>query len=106
MKLPPFLFLSLCAVVPLHGALDDSLKTLASVGREGNGNEAASAAWKDVVRAGPASLPALLAAMGKGSPVADNWLRVAGDTIVENARHDRQALPLVEMEAFLKDATQ
>ena len=105
MKLPPFLFFSLCAVATLHGALDESLKTLAAVGREGKGNEAASAAWKDVVQTGPASLPALLAAMGKGSPVADNWLRVAGDTIVENARHDGQALPLAEVEAFLKDTT-
>jgi len=102
MKLLPVLLLCLCAA-PLHGALDESLKALASVGREGQGNVAASAAWKEVVQAGPAALPPLLAATGKGSPVADNWLRVAGDTIVANARQHGQPLPLAEIEAFLKD---
>jgi hypothetical protein len=90
-------------VVPMHAALDDSLQALAAVGREGAGNEAASAAWKDVVRAGPSALPALLAATGKGSPVADNWLRIAGDTIVQDARSHGQTLPVAEVEAFLQD---
>jgi len=90
-------------LVPLHGALDQSLQVLAAVGREGQGNEAAGAAWKEVVTSGPACLPALLAATGKGSPVADNWLRVAGETIVGNARQQGQAVPVAEMEAFLKD---
>ena len=31
---------------PLHAALDQSLQALAAVGREGQGNEAANAAWK------------------------------------------------------------
>ncbi|MEP6670535.1 MAG: hypothetical protein ABJF10_15350 [Chthoniobacter sp.] len=102
-----FLYPLLClCVVPLHGALDDSLQALAAVGHEGKGNEAASAAWKDVVKAGPAALPALLAATGKGGPVADNWLRVAGDTIVQNALSHGQALPVAEVEAFLKDTAQ
>jgi hypothetical protein len=56
-----------------------------------------------VVQSGPSALLALLAAMGKGSPVADNWLRIAGDTIVQNARARGQALPVAEVEAFLKD---
>ena len=95
--------LLLASLANLHGALDDSLKALAAVEREGRGNEAASTAWKDLVRAGPSALPALLAATGKGSPVADNWLRLAGDVIVENALRTQQPLPLLEVEAFLKD---
>jgi hypothetical protein len=87
----------------LHAALEDSLQALASVGREGQGNATASAAWKEVVRTGPSALPALLAATGKGGPVADNWLRVAGDAIVQNAQQHRETLPLDEIEAFLKD---
>jgi hypothetical protein len=97
--------LLLSAFANLHGALDDSLKALASVEREGRGNEAASAAWKDLVQAGPSALPALLATAGKGSPVADNWLRLAGDVIVENALHAQQPLPLAEIEGFVKDTT-
>ena len=33
----------------LHGALTDSLNTLAAVGREGAGNEAAGAAWQSAI---------------------------------------------------------
>ena len=95
--------LLLAAFANLHGAVDDSVKILAAVEREGRGNEAASAAWKDVVKAGPPALPALLAASGKGSAVADNWLRLAGDAIVDAALRAKQPLPLAEVEAFIAD---
>jgi hypothetical protein len=89
----------------LHAAANDALDTLAAVGREGTGNEAAGAAWKDVVRAGPSVLPALLAETGKGNAVADNWLRLAGDVIVEGALRAKQPLPLARVEAFIADTT-
>ncbi|MEI9895986.1 MAG: hypothetical protein WDN28_19480 [Chthoniobacter sp.] len=104
MKLFLLPFLCLC-VGPLQGALDESLQALVNVGPEGKGNEAAGAAWQEVVRAGPAALPALLAATGKGSPVADNWLRVAGDAIVQNAHTRGQVLPVAQIVAFLQDTT-
>ena len=85
------------------GVVEDSLKSLTAVEREGKGNEAASAAWREVVKAGPTALPALLAAAGRGSAVADNWVRLAGDGIVENALREKAALPLAEVEAFLRD---
>lgn len=97
--------LLLTASANLYAAADDALKTLAAVEREGRGNEAASAAWQAVVKDGPPALPALLAAAGKGSAVADNWLRLAGDVIVDQAQRSKQPLPLAEMEAFLKDTT-
>ena len=90
----------------LFGSVDDSLKTLVAVDREGKGNEAASAAWKEVVKAGPSALPALLASTGKGSVVADNWLRLAGDVIVANALREKQSMPFAEIEAFIKDTNQ
>jgi hypothetical protein len=90
---------------PLHAALDRSLEALASVGREGQGNEAASAAWKEVVQSGPACLPELLAVTGRGGPVADNWLRVAGETIVSNARQQGREIPVGALESFLNDTT-
>jgi len=97
--------LILASLANLHGSVVESLKALASVGPEGRGNESASAAWKDVVRAGPSALSPLLAAAGKGSPVADNWLRLAGDAIVANALHEKQPLPLGDIAAFLKDTS-
>ena len=97
--------LVLTSLAHLHGAVDESFKALASVEREGRGNEAAGAAWKDVVKAGASALPALLATAGKGSPVADNWLRLAGDAIVANALREKQPLPLGDIETFLKDTS-
>ncbi len=92
----------LLATVPhLHSAVEDSLQTLIAVQREGAGNEAATAAWREVVKAGPSALPSLLAAAGKGSAVADNWVRLAGDAIVEAALRGKATLPLGEMELFL-----
>lgn len=83
-----------------RAAVPASVDLLVKVGREGEGNEAASAAWRDVVKSGPAVLPAVLASMGKGSAVADNWLRLAGDTIVSSSK---SGMPLAEVESFLKD---
>lgn len=93
----------LAVIAPLHAGVEDSVKTLAATGSEGAGNEAASAAWKNVVSEGPRALPALIAATGRGGPVADNWLRLAGDAITDAALHAKQPLPLAEMEAVLKD---
>lgn len=97
--------LLLTAFASVHGALDQSLASLSAVASEGRGNEAASTAWQEVVKGGPAVLPALLAATGTGSAVADNWLRLAGDVIVENAKQAKQPLPLEQVEAFLRDTT-
>jgi hypothetical protein len=96
----------LFATAPLlHAALEDSVKALAGVGREGAGNGEASAAWKEVVKAGPAALLPVLRETGKGSAVADNWLRLAGDATVDAALRTKQALPLAEIETFLKDTS-
>lgn len=105
MRILPTTFLLLCCIQVLHADLGESIKSLASVGREGQGNEAASAAWQQVVAAGPNALPPLLAAAGQGSAVADNWLRVAGNAIVDAAVRDKAPIPVAELEAFLRDVT-
>src|SRR4051794_14385147 len=92
----------LATALPLQASVEEALKTLNAVGREGQGNEAASAAWQEIVRAGPSVLPQVLAALGAGTPVADNWLRLAGDTVVANALRAKQPLPLTEIRAFLE----
>ncbi len=82
------------------GALDNALDTIVSIGREGQGNEAASESWKEVVKAGPSALLPILSATGKGSAVADNWLRLAANTIADQAR---TAAPITDLEAFLNN---
>ena len=101
-----YLPLFLLAAAPLlRAGVDDAVKTLAAVGREGAGNAEASAAWREVVKAGPAALLPVLQASGKGSAVADNWLRLAGDATVDAALRAKQPLPLTEVESFLKDTS-
>ena len=77
MKLPVLLTTLSLAAAPLWAAnnAETLIQTLASVGREGDGNEQASAAWKAAVALGPNALGAVLSQTGTGNPVADNWLR-------------------------------
>jgi hypothetical protein len=51
-----------------------AVAAIRAVGREGAGNEAAAAAWKELARSDAARLPAILAAMDGASPLAANWL--------------------------------
>lgn len=98
-----WLALSLTLAATAWGSLDHSLQKLTAVGREGLGNEAAGEAWREVVKTGPEALPAILDATGKGDNVADNWLRLAANTIVDQALAKKEVLPLREMEACVRD---
>lgn len=97
--------LVIAASVAAHAGIEDSVKVLASVGREGEGNEAAQSAWREVVKAGTSSLPSLLKAAGKGSPVADNWIRTAGDSIIAAELAAKKKPDLTQVIAFLKDTS-
>lgn len=80
----------------------EALARLKSVGRDGEGNEAASRAWKEIVSQGPAVLPELLRAMDDADAAASNWLRTAGDAIVERACKSNQQLPAEALEQFVR----
>jgi hypothetical protein len=94
---------ALCFATTSFAALDDSLSKLTAVSREGEGNEAASEAWKDVVKVGPGALLPILKASGKGNLVADNWLRLAANSITDEAVTAKKTLPLGEVERFLNE---
>lgn len=101
-------FCSLVAL-SLHGCaqevLERNIESLIRIGAEGEGNESAAAAVKKLVDAGPSVLIPVVSAAGKGSPVADNWLRVVGNVVVDRARAAQDALPLRELQAFIRDTT-
>lgn len=97
----PILFAA--TIANLHGSVGDAIHALTAIESEGRGNESAGAAWTEVIKAGPTVLPSLLAAAGKGGPVADNWVRLACDAVVDAALKSKHPLPLAEVEAFLKD---
>lgn len=65
-------------------AIDSSLKTILSQPN----SPAARSAWTKLTQAGPAALPAVLAAMDTPDTVAANWLRTAFDQLLERALKD------------------
>jgi len=96
------LFLTLPAPPASAGAEATSLlATIKAVGREGSGNVEAGKAWRELVRLGPAALPAVLAAFDDADATVANWLRPAVDTIAERALAAKQPLPTAELERFI-----
>lgn len=93
------LSLNMCA----QESLERNIESLIRIGAEGEGNESASGAVKKLVDGGPSVLLPVVSAAGKGSAVADNWLRVVGNVVVDRARAARTPLPLAELQAFIRD---
>jgi hypothetical protein len=74
-----------------------------ALGSQGDGNQDAAAAWKELVAHGADALLPTLAALGEAKPIPANWLRTAVDAIVEKERLNKRALPLDQLEAFVKE---
>src|SRR5262245_9249001 len=74
-----------------------------AVGKEGEGNVEARAAWKKLAALPAAKLPEVLKASNGAGPVAANWLRAAVDTIGERAEAGGTPLPKEALEAFVRD---
>jgi hypothetical protein len=83
-------------------ALIDRIKAVSS---EGQGNEAAAKAWRELVRQGPGALLELLTALNDAKPIAANWLRSAVDAVAERALADNVALPAARLEQFVRDTS-
>jgi hypothetical protein len=99
----PWIALLLLLAAPAFGETPaEALARLKAVGREGAGNEAAGRAWKEVVRQGPTALPPLLQAMDDADAASANWLRTAGDAIVERALAADKPLPVEPLEQFVR----
>lgn len=89
--------------VTVHGETTaEALAQLKAVGQQGAGNEAASRAWREVVRQGPSALPAVLQAMDGADERAANWLRTAVDAIAERALAAGKPLPVEALEQFVR----
>lgn len=94
--------LPLCTTLLAAATLDAPLATLRAVQREGLGNEAAAAAWKQVSQADASALPQILKGMNGANPLAENWLRAAISTISDKALAAKN-LPVPALQAFLMD---
>jgi hypothetical protein len=71
--------------------------------RKGQGNAEAAEAWKALVQAEPAELPAVLKAFDEASPLAANWIRSAFEAIAQRALRRGEKLPAAELERFVLD---
>lgn len=83
----------------------DALKAIKAVGREGQGNEAAAAAWKKLVTQGNAALVPTLTAFDGANPTAANWLRSAVDAIVQADEKAGKKPSADELKEFLTATT-
>lgn len=95
--------LSWVSVPPVSAEIDEALHTLRQVGREGQGNAAASPAWRRVAQAKPEELVSVLQAMDDANPFAVNWLRAAVETIAARTVAGGHPLPLAPLGQFLLD---
>ncbi|MGE0758072.1 MAG: hypothetical protein AB7O38_13670 [Pirellulaceae bacterium] len=86
--------------------VDPLIATIRGVGKNGEGNRAAAAAWKKLSLASVDQLRQILAGMKDADPLAVNWLRAAAETIAERQVAQREPLPTGALEAFLRDVTQ
>ncbi len=87
-------------------SLPDALGALTKVGPEGQGNEAASAAWPRAAAAEPKELPKILAAMKDANLIAKNWLQSAAMSIAERARKQPGSIPQAALKEFLDRHTE
>lgn len=84
----------------------EAIDALKAVRNEGEGNEAASAAWKKLVQSDATMVVPLLESMGDASGLAANWVVSAAQAIVDRELAAKHEMPLAELGAFLMDTRQ
>lgn len=93
------------AAPPTRAALQSQLAVLLAVGRQGEGNVAASQAWRVVAAADSAALGEVLAALEDAQPLAANWIASAAEAIAERAARSKDGLPLDDLRAFVLETS-
>lgn len=97
---------SLMATGSFAADIRSSLKAIHEIGKEGAGNEAAMDAWQQLSQSSVQDLPQLILGMNGGSPLSNNWIRLAVQTVIDrNTRSETgsQSVPVIEILAILSD---
>lgn len=103
-----FLSISISSLLtlPANSAnLDDALAAIRKIGAQGEGHPEATAAWKTIAAASIVDLPTILAEMKPDNVLANNWLRSAVETIVQNEQKKGRQFDLAALNRFLADAS-
>jgi hypothetical protein len=105
--LPSFIVSLLVLGIAFPGLVEADLDAkplidrILAVGREGAGNQKASAAWRELVQLGPDGLIQILQSFDRADPISANWLRSAVDAIAERELAKGKSLPASQLEAFV-----
>ena len=83
--------------------LDAALAKIVAIGPQGAGHKEAIAAAKALAKADASQLPQILTAMDGAGPLATNWLRVAAESVAQQATAGGSKLPVADLEKFLAD---
>ena len=100
-------FFSLPAICfPLEAAsLEENIRTIKSVEKNGQKHTEVMAAVKELSKASADSLPVLLKSFEGANPLAANWLRGAFETIADRELKKTGKLPAKTLEDFVKETT-
>ncbi|MGB0580798.1 MAG: hypothetical protein ACPGVU_13935 [Limisphaerales bacterium] len=81
--------------------IQQSIRTIKSVGAEGKGNARASQAWQTLSQAKGGDIVRILTAMDNASPIASNWLRAAVHAVADREINAGRSLPMTALEKYL-----
>jgi hypothetical protein len=87
----------------LKTPLEESLASLSTVDKEGQGHAAAQQAMRCLSTAKAADLPAILTALDRASPLGANWIRNAFETVSDRELRQKHPLPVHQLEKFVRD---
>ncbi len=85
--------------------LTSSIADIVSVGPEGQGNEVAGRAWRELVKSDATAIPLILTGMDNANDLAANYLRSAVDAIAGRELQAGGKLPQMELEAFIANTS-
>ena len=81
--------------------LTDWVSQIQNVKSGGEGHANAMRAWQAVSRVNAGQLPAVLRLMQPDAPLANNWIRSAGEAIVDRALKSGHSLPMDALVSFI-----
>jgi hypothetical protein len=87
----------------LPATVEKSLSALQAVDKGGRGNADAQRAIRELTTAQSADLLKILNALDRASPLAENWIRNAFETVADRELRQKHALPAAELEKFVTE---
>ena len=95
-------------ICPAHSAEADLAPAIAQLRAVTNQDQPSGArsAWQSLAEAQIDQLTTILAGMKDATPIAENWLRSAGDAMVERQLQSGGKLPVEQLRAFILDTSQ